>query len=555
MEIVSIKKFNMSYENEKNALKTPYIIELLGENIEDAEKLSAEYPLIGRLLDALFISEAMNRAMFEGYQGMVFLVDSNLKVVSANSSSKTLCPEPIGKYCNEIFQCENGKCKTCVVRDLFEAKSSEKLTKNITTQDALGGEIFFELSCLPVKSRPDVIDFVVIVARDVTEKRKLEKQLRHAHKMEAVGTLAGGIAHDFNNLLTPIMGYSEIIRMHFNIEKQSENEVTEYVDEILKAAKRAKKLVEQILTFSRSGEQKESLQYLHPIVKEVMKFIQTTLPSTIRVTREIDENCGMVFIDPVQVHHILINMCTNSANAIGGKPGKITVRLLPATMPDDDRAWLELGVSDNGVGIEPHLRDRIFEPYFTTREKEQGTGMGLAMLHGVVKRQGGKIEVDSEVGVGTTFHVFMPISEKETSPEQIINPRHLIGGNERILLVDDEEQVVDVASRILESLGYNVTSTTSARETLLLFTENCDNFDLIITDQMMPYMTGIELCKKIKEIRSDIPVILFTGNFGESIEDYETPHGGIDGVCMKPVSFKEMAESVRKVIDKKDLET
>ncbi len=544
----------MTFKNINRDLKTPYIVDLLGEEFNNIEQLSEEDPVIAKLLDALLISEAQNRVLLEGFQGMVLLFDPKLKVVAASRNASQLYSDPVDKHCHEIFHCEHDMCSSCTVRNTFQVSIPLGQIKNLTQKSEDGREIFIQLSCFPVRSHPDVIDLVYVIVRDVTDKLKMEKQLRHAYKMEAVGTLAGGIAHDFNNLLTPIMGYSEIIRLHMQNLQQQEGDVAEYVDEILKAAKRAKKLVEQILTFSRSGDQKESLQYLHPIVKEVMKFIQTTLPSTIKVNQEIDVNCGMVSVDPVQVHQILINMCTNASNAIGGRPGKIMVRLHPATMPDDAREWLELSVSDNGAGIEPHLRDRIFEPYFTTREKEQGTGMGLAMLHGVVKRQGGKIEVESEVGIGTTFHIYLPISEEITSIDQVVNPQNLIGGTERILLVDDEEQVVDVASKILESLGYSVTSKTSARETLLLFTQNYDKFDLIITDQTMPYMTGLELCKKIKEVRADIPVIIFTGNFDEIADQDKTSTQQIDGVCMKPVSFKEMAETVREVIDIKKME-
>ncbi len=539
----------MTSENKEQLQKIQSIEKLLVNQFGDVDPLLAENPLVKKLVAALNKSEAQNKAMLEGFQGMVFLFDVNLKVISANSRAGKIFSDPVSKQCHEIFRCGKETCINCVVTDTFKAKNFQNQTKMVSAQSKDGRELHIEIACSPVLSKSGVIDNAIVIARDVSEKLKMEKQLRHAYKMEAVGTLAGGIAHDFNNLLTPIMGYSEIIRMCMQAEQQGGGEVVEYVDEILTAAKRAKKLVEQILTFSRSGEQKESLQYLHPIVKEVMKFIQTTLPSTINVKKEIDVDCGMVSIDPVQIHQILINMCTNASNAIGGKPGELTVCLKKASFPNDNREWLELRVSDNGCGIEPHLRERIFEPYFTTREKEQGTGMGLAMLHGVVKRQGGKIILESEVGKGTTFHIFLPIASEATSPEQIVNPRNLIGGTERILLVDDEEQVVEVASRILESLGYRVTTKTSAREALLLFTNDYSGYDLVITDQTMPYLTGTELCKELKKIRPGIPVILFTGHFEDINGNDESADVRVDGVCMKPVSFKEMAETVRKVID------
>ncbi len=509
-------------------------------------------PHLQRLNDALMKSEAQNEAMLEGSQDMVFLFDDDLKVISANSSAGKICQHPVGKSCREIFRCKRETCVNCTITNTFEEKIDTNLIKKISTRNQDGRELFFEISCSPVRSQRDDVETVVAIAKDVTDKRQMEKQLRHAFKMEAVGTLAGGIAHDFNNLLTPIMGYSEIIRMHMQGSNPGKEEVVEYVDEIIKAAKRSKKLVEQILTFSRSGEQVKSMQYLHPIVKEVMKLIHTTLPSTIHIRQDIDEECGMVSVDPGQVHQILINLCTNAANAMAGKQGNLMVCLKEADLLDDEREWLELSVADNGCGIGPELRERIFEPYFTTREKEQGTGMGLAMLHGIVKRHGGTIEVESELGEGATFRVFLPVSKETTSMAQVVNPHKLAGGTERILIVDDEEQVVDVARKILENLGYLVTSKTSARETLLLFSQSPEDFDLLITDQSMPYMTGTELCQKVKEVRADIPVILFTG-YLENDGQPDTADSRIDGFCMKPVSLKEMAETVRRVIDENSL--
>ncbi len=538
----------MTPSEKKQLLENQLLDDLFRNQTGEVEQLLQGTPFSRNLHDALMKSEAQNKAMLEAFQDMVFLFDDDLKVVSANSSAGKICKHPVGKSCREIFRCNNEKCVGCAITNTFEAKKPANLIKKISTRNPDGRDLFLEISCSPVKSQKDGVDTVVAIAKDVTDKRQMEKQLRHAFKMEAVGTLAGGIAHDFNNLLTPIMGYSEIIRMHMQGGNPGKEEVIEYVDEIIKAAKRSKRLVEQILTFSRSGEQIKSLQYLHPIVKEVMKLIHTTLPSTIHIKQDIDEKCGMVSVDPVQVHQILINLCTNAANAMAGKQGKLTVCLQKADLLDDEREWLELSVADNGCGIAPHLRERIFEPYFTSREKEQGTGMGLAMLHGIVKRHGGRIEVESELGKGATFRVFLPVSKETTSLAQVVNPRKLASGTERILLVDDEDQVVDVARKILESLGYVVTSNTSARETLLLFSQSPDDFDLLITDQSMPYMTGTELCQKVKEIRADIPVILFTGyleNDGQS----DMADSGIDGFCMKPVSLKEMAETVRRVID------
>jgi signal transduction histidine kinase/CheY-like chemotaxis protein len=409
-------------------------------------------------------------------------------------------------------------------------------------------ETVFDMISTPVNIKPKIIDSVVVIARDATERLRLEKQLHHAMKMEAIGTLAGGIAHDFNNVLTPIMGYSEIIRLHMRKEGDGRKEIIGYIDGILKAARRARRLVEQILTFSRSSEQKESLQYIHPIVKEVMKLICTTLPSTIEIRQEIDENCGMVSVDPVHIHQILINLCTNASFAMSGTSGVLTIRLVKSARRNNDRDWLELSVTDTGCGIDPAIRDRIFEPYFTTKQKGQGTGMGLAMVHGIISRQGGELEVESQVGQGTTFRIFLPVSNETTSIDQVVNMEDMVRGRERILLIDDEEQVVAVTGELLESLGYTVTGKTSARESLLLFLKSANEFDLVITDLTMPYLTGLELCKKMKEIRPNIPIILFTG-YLEEFSSEAAREAGVDAFFMKPVSFKEMAKIVRKVLD------
>lgn len=493
---------------------------------------------------ALKKSEARKQAILDGLPDIVVLFDKKMKVVWANNSVKKICSSPLGLRCREIFCGETGVCANCGLDRSFRSGDTETWMQTIEAVGKAG--TVYDMISTPVKIKSGPVDSVVVIARDATEKLKLEKQLHYAMKMEAIGTLAGGIAHDFNNILTPIMGYSEIIRLHMRQEGEEKKEIIGYIDGILKAARRARRLVEQILTFSRSSEQKESLQYIHPIVKEVMKLICTTLPSTIEIRQEIDEHCGMVSVDPVQIHQILINLCTNASFAMSGTSGVLTIRLRKSDRRD--REWLELSISDTGCGIDPAIRDRIFEPYFTTKEKGQGTGMGLAMVHGIISRQGGEMEVESELGRGTTFRIFLPVSKETTSFDQVVNLEEMVGGSERILLVDDEEQVVAVTGELLESLGYVVTARTSARESLLLFLQSCNDFDLVITDLTMPYLTGLELCRKMKEVRRDIPIILFTGYLEEFSSD-AAKEAGVDAFFMKPVSFKEMAKLVRKTLD------
>ena len=541
------------YANDKTMTEGPVIYRKTAAQGEDGRTTGIVTVLydLSELKDvrkALAKSEAQKQAILDGFPDIVVLFDRNMKVVWANNSVRSICSSPIGRHCREIFCGDDGHCEDCGLAKSLRTGGPSTWMQRVELSGAGGAETVFEMISTPVTLKSGKIDSVVVIARDATEKLKLEKQLHHAMKMEAIGTLAGGIAHDFNNVLTPIMGYSEIIRMHMRQEGDGRKEIIGYIDGILKAARRARRLVEQILTFSRGTEQKESLQYIHPIMKEVMKLIRTTLPSTIEIHQDIDENCGMVSVDPVQIHQILINLCTNASFAMSGTSGMLTSRLAKSSRSNNDRDWLELSVTDTGCGIDPAIRDRIFEPYFTTKEKGQGTGMGLAMVHGIVSRQGGEMEVESEVGQGTTFRIFLPVSSETTSFDQVVNTEDMVGGTERILLVDDEEQIVAVTGELLESLGYSVTGRTSARESLLLFSRSFAEFDLVITDLTMPYLTGLELCKKIKEIHPDIPVILFTG-YQEDFSSDAAKGAGVDAFFMKPVSFREMATIVRKTLD------
>ncbi len=387
---------------------------------------------------------------------------------------------------------------------------------------------------------------------DLTEQRKTELQLRHAQKMEAIGTLAGGIAHDFNNVLTPIVGYAEIVRLMAMREGEENSLSMQYVGEILVAAKRAKSLVEQILTFSKSREKKALPQYLHPIVKEVLTLIRATLPASIEIRQEIDEKCGMVSIDPVQLHQVLLNLFTNSAQAIGDGQGRISVRLARGVRDRQGREWVELSVADSGPGIDSEIQERVFEPYFTTKEKSQGTGMGLAMVHGIVTRYGGRIELKSEKGSGTVFHLHFPCVMPDTIVTQAKDPVVHPTGDEHILVVDDQAAVLKVSSKILETLGYTVTACSLSREALAVFSCKPDAFDLIITDLTMPSLSGLEICREVKKLRETIPVILSSG-YGEKLSGGKLRAAGFAAWFTKPVTLEKLASIVRTVLDESQL--
>jgi two-component system cell cycle sensor histidine kinase/response regulator CckA len=500
-----------------------------------------------KLRESLFESDAQKNAIVDGFTGILIFFNQHKEAKWANKYTYDRFPDVIGTNCHDLFCEQSPACGQCAYQKALKSGVIESSTRMVEGVGGDGEEAVFDMVASPVKDQAGEVSGIILIAHNVTEKYTLERQLRHTQKMEAIGTLAGGVAHDFNNVLTPIMGYSEIIRLKLQNDKYVEKPVYDYLEEILKAAKRAKSLVEQVLTFSRTMEEKAVLQYMHPIVKEVMKLMRVTLPSTIVITEEVDESCGRVLIDPVQMHQVLINLCTNASHSMGGKHGKLLVRLAKAERGKDGREWVELSVEDSGRGIEKDHLERIFEPYFSTKEKTSGTGMGLAMVHGIVNSQGGDIKVESEVGKGSIFRIYLPIADASTPIEQVAEIGDIRGGSGRILLVDDEAQVVQVTGEILKNLGYEVVGKTSSTEILEVFSCDPEAFDLLMTDLTMPGMTGLELSERVKAIRADIPIILFTG-YSDQVSKSAAKEAGIDEYCMKPISMRALSNVVGKFL-------
>ncbi|MDY7031238.1 MAG: ATP-binding protein [Thermodesulfobacteriota bacterium] len=384
------------------------------------------------------------------------------------------------------------------------------------------------------------------------EKQRLEEQLRHAQKMEAIGTLAGGIAHDFNNILGGIMGYIELIAM----DAPKGTSLEHNLNEMMKASRRAADMIKQILAFSRQDQKERSPIHIELIVREALRMLRASLPSTIEIHHDIKRDLPSVLSDPTQIHQIMMNLCTNAAHAMRDNNGLLEVSLskvnidaaTAAQHPDlTSREYMRLTVSDTGCGMEPATIERIFEPYFTTKRPGEGTGMGLAVVHGIVKDNEGAIFVHSEVEEGTTFQIFLPTTERVIN-EEPVEIEDVPTGNERILFVDDETALVDISQQMLGRFGYEVVTDTSSVEALAIFQADPYKFDLVITDMTMPKMTGAELAKRIMEIRPDMPIILCTG-FSEIISEERAKGIGIREFVMKPMIGREMAKLIRNVLD------
>ena len=378
--------------------------------------------------------------------------------------------------------------------------------------------------------------------------------------MEAIGTLAGGIAHDFNNILAAILGHTELALMQLDQKDKAER----YLSEVLNASERAKDLVAQILSFSRQSDSELKPLQISSVIKEAMRLIRATLPTTIAIEKNIEDEQSIVVGNSTQIHQILMNLCTNAAHAMKGSGGTLTVELRSTDIQINPEGaeplyppnlgpgqYIQLTIADTGHGIASHLEDRIFDPYFTTKEKGVGTGLGLAVVQGIIQNHGGAITVKSNPGEGTRFDIFLPRATIKVK-SKLKTLKAIPDGNENVLFVDDDQTLAELGGKLLTTLGYRVVTKTDSREALKSFCDNPDAFDLIITDMIMPGLTGDALAREVSKHRPQIPIIVCTG-FSDIVDTDQLAEAGIKGILRKPITIYHLARVIRQALEGKDV--
>ncbi len=409
-----------------------------------------------------------------------------------------------------------------------------------------------------LKDLTDDISYCIHTIRLKIEQKNLETQLLQAQKMETIGTLAGGIAHDFNNIMTPIMGYAEL-----SLSKiPPGTPIYKYNEQILIGALRAKELVKQILAFSHKADIKKKPVFIGKIVKDAIQLMESIIPSSITIHKHISHTCGKVVADSSQIHQIIANLCTNSFHAMEEKGGSLIIELKKETITPANKkihpnlkfiSYAELVISDTGSGMKKETIERIFEPFYTTKPVDKGTGLGLSVVHGIVKNHDGVVTVQSEIGKGTTFRIFLPILQINKDKHQY-NSTHLVNDRRRILLLDDQKETTELLQIFLNSSGYEVESFNDALNALEIFNKNPDIYSLILADINMPDMDGMEFIRETIKKREDIPAILITG-FENSLTEKEKKENNIKQILFKPIVEDLLLKAIEDHILKRSYES
>jgi len=539
-----------SCDNELNKLKTQG-----NELIDSKERLRQERDLLQTIIDSL------------PYPFYVVNMESH-KIIIANRVAESTFGrgELIGTKCYASSHHLDAPCtgvdQPCPL-NIVKKTGKPFITEHVHF-DKNNNPLVMEVHGYPIYRENENQLMMIEYSVDITKKRameaemvKLVESLRQAQKMEAIGTLAGGIAHDFNNILTAILGYAEMALQ----KSMPDSSIKSNLEHVLEAGSRARELVKQILSFSRQEELGKKPIQIQVVVKEVLELLRASLPTTIEIKQNTVARCGPINADPTQIHQVLMNLCTNSAHAMRDQSDGVLsvglqevaleagdIKMHPNIVPGD---YIKLSIGDTGCGMKKEVCDRIFEPYFTTKEKSEGTGLGLFVTHGIIKNHNGDITVYSEVGKGTTFNIYLPLIMVAYHKDEVPSvPEPIEGGTERILFVDDEEMIAKMVKEMLTSLGYQVTVLTNSIEALEQFNAQPDKFDLVICDMTMPLMTGKELSENILNIRPETPIILCTG-YSEQINGKKAKQIGIREFLMKPIVIRDLAKLIRNTLAEK----
>lgn len=502
------------------------------------------------------------QSTFDAISDPVTILDKKLEVVIANKAAQTLLSqgeqEIVGRTCHELFAGSGTRCPSCPASSVFDKGLSQEYE---VEHQYLGKSLM--VSCSAIYDGREVMGYVH-TAKDITQEKALKKQLAQAQKMEAIATLAGGIAHDFNNILGAILGNADLLLFRLAAKPSAgetrrpeltREDIESHIQAIKKAGNRAKDLVSQILAFSRQGKTQRQNAVITPVIKEAVKLLRSSLPANIEIKAELAADLCHVYCDLSQIHQVFMNLCTNAAQAMAEKGGTLTITLKNLEAGVEDRTrypdlkaghYVFLAVEDTGHGMSPEVIDRIFDPFFTTRDVGIGTGMGLAVIHGIISSHDGILDVKSQVDAGSVFTVFFPCVNVggEAAHDIILGmPR----GIERVLFVDDEEDIVRMSSRMLEYLGYTVYPATSGDQALALLGREDFEVDLLITDYSMPGISGIQLAREVARLRPSLPVMLCSG-FSESVVIEEGAKMFVRRFMSKPLDMKKLAVAIREIL-------
>ena len=500
---------------------------------------------------ALRASHEMFLTVLDGIDATIYVADMDTyEILFMNKfMQKSFGQDFTRQICWKVFRNEGGPCEHCTNDKLLDAQGKPSGVYVWQDRNPVTNKwyINYDRAIEWVDGRIVRIQ----IATDITEMKRLEAQLHQSQKLEAIGNLAGGIAHDFNNILSAVIGYAELSLA----DAEPGSTLQKSLKEILRAGVRAKDLVKHILTFARRADEELKPVMVSAVAQEVLKLLRSTLPVSIEMQTSITSD-SMTMADPTQIHQIFMNLCTNAAHAMEATGGTLKVNLSDVELTAADRdasldllpgTYLKLVIEDTGVGIPMESLNSIFEPYFTTKPKGEGTGLGLSVVHGIVKGYNGEILVESKVGHGTVFTIFLPVTGSATDegPPLALN---FAKGNERILFVDDEQPICEMGEQVLKRLGYQVTARTSSVEALALFKAKPEKFDLVITDMTMPNLTGDKLAAELIQVRPDIPVILCTG-YSKVMSEDKAAAIGIKAFAMKPLTIEDLSKTIRDVLE------